>query len=102
MRLAPDDPAADRLVSEALQKTPEIDAARASLEAARRRVEPARTLPDPSASFTYQNDGRSLSLGKAEGSFVGLMLSQPVPWPGKLSLAGKATASEAREIAVGP
>lgn len=102
VRLAPDDPAADRLVGEALQKTPEIDAARASLEAARRRVEPARTLPDPSASFTYQNDGRAISLGNAEGSFAGLMLSQPLPWPGKLGLAGKATASEAREIEVGP
>jgi outer membrane protein TolC len=102
VRLAPDDPAADRLVSEALQKTPELAAARASLEAARRRVDPARTLPDPSASFTYQNDGRAISLGSAEGSFAGLMLSQPLPWPGKLALAGRATASEAREIEVGP
>lgn len=102
VRLAPDDPVADRLVSEALQTTPEIDVARASLEAARRRVEPARTLPDPSASFTYQNDGRAISLGRAEGSFAGLMLSQPIPWPGKLGLAGRATASEAREIEVGP
>jgi outer membrane protein TolC len=102
VRLAPNDPAADRLVREALQKTPEIDAARASLEAARRRVEPSQTLPDPSVSFTYQNDGRSLSLGNAEGSFAGLMLSQPLPWPGKLGLAGRATASEAREIEVGP
>ncbi len=102
VRLAPNDPAADRLVREALQKTPEIDAARAALEAARRRVEPARTLPDPSASFTYQNDGRTLSLGNAEGSFAGLMLSQPLPWPGKLGLAGRAAASEAKEIEAGP
>jgi cobalt-zinc-cadmium efflux system outer membrane protein len=102
VRLAPDDPAADKLVSEALQKTPEIDAARAALEAARRRVEPARTLPDPSASLTYQNDGRALSLGNAEGSFAGLMLSQPLPWPGKLSLAGRAAASEAKELEAGP
>lgn len=101
VRLAPDDPAADRLVAEALGKAPEIDADRAMLEAAQRRVEPARTLPDPSASFVYQNDGRSLSLGAAQGSFAGLMLSQPLPWPGKLALAGKAAASEAREIEVG-
>ena len=101
VRLSPDDPPADRLVRAALQKTPEIDAARASLEAARRRVEPAQTLPDPSASFTYQNDGRAISLGNAEGSFAGLMLSQPILWPGKLGLAGRATASEALEIEVG-
>ena len=102
VRLTPDDPAADRLVSEALRKTPEVDAARAALEAARRRVAPARTLPDPTASFTFQNDGRALSLGSAEGSFAGLMLSQTIPWPGKLGLAGRATASEAQEIEVGP
>ena len=101
VRLAPQDPAADRLVAEALQKTPEIEAARAALEAAQRRIDPARTLPDPSASFTFQNDGRAISLGKAEGSFAGLMLSQPLPWPGKLALSGKATASEAREIEMG-
>lgn len=100
-QLRPDDPAADRLVAEALRKTPEMDAARGALEAARRRVEPARTLPDPSASLTYQNDGRALSLGSAEGSFAGLMLSQPLPWPGKLDLAGRATESEAREIESG-
>jgi len=90
VRLAPDDPVADKLVSEALQKTPELDAARAALEAARRRVEPARTLPDPMASLSYQRDER------------GVMLSQPLPWPGKLALAAKATASEARELEVGP
>ena len=101
IRLTPPDPGADVLVREALQKTPEIDAARAAVDASRRRIAPARTLPDPSASFTYQNDGRAISFGRAEGSFVGLMLSQPIPWPGKLALAGKATASEAREVEVG-
>jgi outer membrane protein TolC len=89
-QLAPYDPVADKLVAEALQKTPELEAARAALEAARRRVEPARTLPDPMASLSYQSDER------------GVMLSQPLPWPGKLDLAARATASEAREIEVGP
>jgi cobalt-zinc-cadmium efflux system outer membrane protein len=101
VRLTPADPVADRLVAEALLKTPEIDAARAALEAARRRVDPSRTLPDPMASLTYQNDGRAPSLGTAEGSFAGVMLSQPLPWPGKLALSGKAAASEAREMEVG-
>jgi cobalt-zinc-cadmium efflux system outer membrane protein len=95
------DPALDTLVRTAIGNTPELAAARAALQAARRRVEPARTLGDPSLSTTYQNDGRSLSLGKAEGSFIGLMLSQPFPWPGKLALAGQAAASEAREIESG-
>lgn len=101
LRLAPADAAADSLVAEALQKTPDITAVRAAVEAAQRRVVPARTLADPSAAFSYQNDGRSISLGKAEGSFIGLMLSQPLSWPGKLALAGRAAESEAREIETG-
>ncbi len=101
VRLTPADAAADQLVAEALQKTPEMETVRAAVEAAQRRIEPARTLPDPSASISYQNDGRAISLGRAEGSFIGLALSQPLPWPGKLALAGKATASEAREIEAG-
>lgn len=95
------DPALDALVSTAIENTPELAAAHAAVEAARRRVEPARTLGDPSLSTTYQNEGRSLSFGRAEDSFVGLMLSQPLPWPGKLALAGQAAASEAREIESG-
>ena len=95
------DPVLDALVITAVENTPELAAARAAVEAARRRVEPARTLGDPSLSTTYQNDGRSLSLRKAEGSFVGLMLSQPLPWPGKLALAGQTAASETREIESG-
>lgn len=101
VRLAPADATADRLVAEALQNTPEMTAARAAVDAAQHRVEPARTLPDPSASLTYQNDGRTPSLGSAEGSYAGLMLTQALPWPGKLALAGKAAASEAKEVETG-
>jgi len=95
------DPALDALVSEALANTPETASARANVEAAKRRIVPAGTLPDPFLSTTYQNDGRSISLGRADGSFLGLMASQPLPWPGKLSLAGKAAESEAREVESG-
>ena len=95
------DRALDKLVSTAIENAPELAAVHAAVDAARLRAEPARTLGDPSLSATYQNDGRSLSLGKAEGSFAGLMLSQPLPWPGKLALAGRAAESEAREIESG-
>lgn len=95
------DTALDALVSTAIGNTPELAAAHAAVEAAQRRVEPARTLGDPSLSTTWQNDGRAISLGKAEGSFIGLMVSQPLPWPGKLRLAGRAAESEAREIESG-
>jgi len=101
LRAAPADPALDALVASAINTAPDLAAARADVEAAKRRIEPARTLADPMLSTTYQNDGRALSLGTAEGSFVGLMLSQPLPWPGKLALAGRAAESEAREIESG-
>lgn len=95
------DPALDALVAEALANAPETASARATVDAARRRIVPAATLPDPFLSATYQNDGRSISLGDAEGSFIGLMASQPLPWPGKLSLAGRVAESEARELESG-
>jgi cobalt-zinc-cadmium efflux system outer membrane protein len=100
-RATPPDPALDALVAAAIGKTPELAAARAAVEAAKRRIEPAGTLADPMLSTTYQNDGRAFSLGNAEGSFVGLMVSQPLPWPGKLALAGRAAASEAAEVESG-
>ena len=95
------DPVLDRLVAEALASTPEIASARAAVEAARRRITPAATLPDPFLGTTYQNDGNDLSLGESEDSFVGLMVSQPLPWPGKLSLAGRTAESEASELEAG-
>ena len=101
LRLTPADPAADRLVAEAMANTPEIASSRAGIEAALRRVTPAGTLPDPTISFSYQNDGRNLSLGDMEGSFIGIMASQPLPWPGKLSLARAAAESQAQELSFG-
>lgn len=98
VRAALAEPQLDALVALALTNAPETASAQASVEAARRRIVPARTLADPFLSATYQNDGRSFSLGNAEGSFLGLMASQSIPWPGKLRLAGEIAASEAREI----
>ena len=88
----------EALVAEALASAPEMTSARASIEAAERRIEPARTLADPFLSTSIQNDGRALSLGEMEGSFIGLMASQAIPWPGKLRLAGDIAASQAREL----
>ena len=98
VRAALRDPQLEALVNEALNKAPEMAAAQASVEAAQRRIIPSRTLADPFVSTTYQNDGRAPSLGSAEGSFLGLMASQAIPWPGKLRLAGDIAASESREI----
>lgn len=95
------DPVLDGLVLEALQKNPELTGAVASAEAVRLRIEPARTLPDPFLSFNYQNDGKSPSLGKQEMTFLGAMFSQPLPWPGKLRLAGEEARNRAEEVEEG-
>jgi cobalt-zinc-cadmium efflux system outer membrane protein len=87
LRLAPSDAAADALVSEALNNAPEVRVAAADVAAARARIAPARTLPDPMLALQTRRD---------EGA--GLMLSQAIPWPGKLRLAGEAARSEASEI----
>ncbi len=95
------DPFLDGLVQEALQENPELTGALSAAEAARLRIEPARTLPDPFLSFNYQNDGKSPSLGKQEMTFLGAMFSQPLPWPGKLRLAGEEAHNRAEEVKEG-
>lgn len=92
------DPVLETLVREALARNPEIAAAEASAEAARIRIQPARTLPDPSLSLNYQNDGTSFSLGERDMTFLGAMFSQPLPWPGKLRLAGEEATQRAEEV----
>jgi outer membrane protein TolC len=82
------DPALDALVAEALAASPEIASATAQAQAVRERIEPSRTPPDPFVAVEYQNDGWEISLGEEEMTYLGLMYSQPLPWPGKLKLSG--------------
>ncbi|MGE5275955.1 MAG: TolC family protein [Acidobacteriota bacterium] len=91
----------EELVSEALAKNPDIAASAATAQAAGFRIAPARTLPDPFLSFNYQNDGWAPSLGVQEMTFLGAMFSQPLPWPGKLRLAGEEAALRAEEVKAG-
>jgi outer membrane protein, heavy metal efflux system len=95
------DPYLDELVLEALRQNPELAGAVSSAEAAQFRIAPARTLPDPFLSFNYQNDGKSPSLGKRDMTFLGAMFSQPLPWPGKLRLAGEEAHNRAEEVKEG-
>ena len=91
----------EALVSEALQNNPDVAASLATAEAANFRISPARTLPDPFVSFNYQNDGWAFSLGERDMTFLGAMFSQPLPWPGKLRLAGEEAALRAEEVRAG-
>ena len=59
------EPELEQMVAEAIRSNPDLTGAIASAEAARLRVAPARTLPDPSVSFNYQNDGKRLIAGPA-------------------------------------
>src|SRR5512140_632488 len=81
------DPALDAIVGEALANSPEYARARAAVAADEERVPQAGALPDPTLSLGIQNDGfKSIQIGKMETSFLQIMLSQPLPWPGKRGL----------------
>jgi outer membrane protein, heavy metal efflux system len=95
------DPVLEGLVAEALEKNPDVAASAAAADAARFRIAPAKTLPDPFLAFNYQNDGWAFSLGERDMTFLGVMVSQPLPWPGKLRLAGEEAALRAEEVATG-
>jgi outer membrane protein, heavy metal efflux system len=95
------EPELEQLVVEAIRSNPDLTSATASVEAARQRVAPARALPDPSLSFNYQNDGTRITLGERDMTFLGAMISQPLPWPGKLRLAGEEAAQRAEEAGAG-
>ena len=91
----------EELVSEALARNPDVAASAAAAEAAGFRIAPARTLPDPFLSFNYQNDGWAPSLGERDMTFLGAMFTQPLPWPGKLRLAGDEAALRAEGVKAG-
>jgi outer membrane protein TolC len=85
--LLPTDPVLARLIEETLAARPELAAAAALARAEGERVEQAGALPDPVLSLGIQNDGFSgLQIGKMETSYWQVMLTQPLPWPGKRGL----------------
>ena len=98
LRLTAPDPIADGLVAEALRNNVDVARGQAEVEAALLRVDPARTLPDPSFGYTLQNEGYGWSVGSNEGSFVGMMYTQALPFPGKRGLAGRIAESEAFQV----
>jgi outer membrane protein TolC len=82
-----DDPVLARLVEESLAARPELRQARELARAERERIPQAGTLPDPILSLGLQNDGfGELMIGKMDSSYYQVMLTQGLPWPGKLGL----------------
>ena len=85
-----DDPTLLALVSEAMQRRPELAAVRATIRAERERVPQAQALPDPTLSLGIQNDGfRAIQIGRMETSFLAVTASQTFPWAGKRGLRGE-------------
>ncbi|MFN7992972.1 MAG: TolC family protein [Bryobacteraceae bacterium] len=86
------------LVEEALQNNREILAAQKRYEAARQRPAIQSSLPDPVVSLGYTSIGNPrpvAGLGKDVTANAGVMISQEMPFPGKLKLRGDIAAKDA-------
>lgn len=88
--VATEDPVLESLLREALDRNPDLAKAKALVEADRERVPQSKALPDPTLSLGLQNDGfKKLQVGEMETSWYQVMLTQPLPWPGKRGLRGE-------------
>jgi outer membrane protein TolC len=84
------------LTSELVRVNPEIRASRFRYEAAVKRPSQVSTLPEPRLSFADFGVGHPFSrLSVSDFAYVGLGVSQEIPFPGKLALAGEEAHKEA-------
>jgi outer membrane protein TolC len=87
------------LIDEALQASPEIQAARAKAAASGFRVPQSMSLPDPMLMVGYQNDGTSsFTFNEAADSQYMFSASQLFFFPGKRGLKGEAATREAESL----
>lgn len=92
-----DDEVLQRLIQAALAARPEVAAAQARAAAARSDVSVVGAMPDPSLTLGIQNDGFDhFSIGHMETSYYLVMLTQPLPFPGKLGRRSAVAAQSAR------
>ncbi|MHB8873625.1 MAG: TolC family protein [Myxococcaceae bacterium] len=92
------DPVLEALIAETLLRSPDLAAAKEQAKADVQRAPQAGAMPDPTLSLSYQNDGfTSIEYGKMETSWASIMVSQPLPWPGKRGLREQVADSEARQ-----
>ncbi|MBI4369073.1 MAG: TolC family protein [Elusimicrobia bacterium] len=83
-------------VAAAKERNPDILAARKRWESAQALILPAKTWPDPELGVEYWGFPKSgLNVGAAPEKWYDV--SQAVPFPGKLSLRGKAASHKARQ-----
>ena len=87
---AADDPLLASLIQEALTRNPDLAQARTLVDAERERVPQARALPDPTLTLGIQNDSfNRIEVGQMETSYYQVMVTQPLPWPGKRAMRGE-------------
>lgn len=82
----------DELIQIAEKENPEIEAARRRWQAALRRPAQVASLPDPMFSYSRWIESVETRVGPQENVF---MLSQRIPFPGKLGLRGKMAEQDA-------
>ncbi len=84
-----------QLIDEALKGSPELQSSQFRKSAAEYRVPQAKTLPDPTFSFGYQNEGfKKYTYGQSEDAQWMFSASQTFLFPGKLGLKGEMAAKE--------
>jgi cobalt-zinc-cadmium efflux system outer membrane protein len=86
------------LIAAALAHNPEVLAAQKRYEAARQKPSQQRAMPDPVLSAGYASNGGPLpgqGLGRDATSNIGVMISQELPYPGKLNLRAGIASKEA-------
>ena len=82
----------DQFIESARQRSPEIISARAEWLAAKKRIWADSSLPDPMAGYDVMGEMTETRVGPQEQRF---MVSQNVPFPGKLYEKGKMAKEEA-------
>jgi len=96
------DPVLASLVRESLEKNPEYARARAELAAERERIPQSGALGDPTLTLGIQNDGfQRIEIGNMGTSFWQVMVTQPIPWPGKRGLREEVARSTASATEAG-
>jgi outer membrane protein TolC len=86
------------LLTEAAQNNPEIQAARHGWQAAQQVPSQVSTLPDPQFVLQHVSVGSPrpfAGYSNSDFAYVGLGLSQDIPYPGKLRLRGEIARSDA-------
>ena len=82
-----------QLIEIAAERNPRLAAARQRWLASAQRPAQARALPDPLLRYTEYIEPIETRAGPLNRRFD---LTQPIPWPGKLSVAGKLASEESK------